>query len=515
MNLREKLGQRFLYRLPGVTQLTQEVADFLVECRAGGVVLFGYNVQTPEQVAKLNHDLQALAARHNMPPFIIGVDEEGGQVSRMPAEGRELILPSQMALGVAGAEAVRACAEVNARRLRSLGFNLNFAPVLDINNNPANPVIGTRSFGDDPALVAELGGVALEAYLQTGISPCAKHFPGHGDTNVDSHFHLPVVNKSLEELRRFELVPFQRAIAAGIPAIMTAHILYPQFETGGLPATLSPRFLTQVLRQELGFEGLIFTDALDMAAIADRYRLGEASLMAFQAGADIVMSFSLSFDEQYAAFEEVVAAAEAGELDLLHNAETDERITGWRKRFCTGTPVAGVTEEDVQIIAGAAQHSLSLVCPEKDFVPLSKIKAQRPLLVDFTAAMESPVEEGRQPGPLLETELRATMPALLRLEVPANPTPADELRALSWASQSDLLIIVTRHATRYEEQAKLVRTLIENYGSATPLFIIAAREPYDLALFEGSAGSIATYGDPPATIKALANLLTVEQPILC
>ncbi len=507
MNLREKLGQRFIYRLPGVTRLTPEVADFLVESRAGGVVLFGYNVETPRQLALLNRELQALAVKKGLPPFIISVDEEGGQVSRMPAEEQDLILPSQMALAGAGPEAVRVGAGVNARRLRQLGFNLNYAPVLDINNNWANPVIGTRSFADEPHTVAELGVVALDAYLAEGISPCAKHFPGHGDTNVDSHFQLPVVDKSLDELLKFELVPFQRAVAARIPAIMTAHILYPQIETGGLPATLSPKFLTRLLRRRMGFEGLIFTDALDMRAIADRWGLGTASIMALQAGADVVMSFRLTFEEQLAGFEEVLAAAQSGELNLADLDAATVRLADWRARFCLPPLDTPTPAEDFQAVAQIARQGLKPLHLSKELLPLSGTAFKRPLLINFTARIESPVEEGRLPGPLFEQELRVGLPNVLRLDIGAEPEPAELERARAWACQSDLLIVVTRNAARFEEQSKLIELFLQTLQNSVPVIVVAARDPYDLTRFEGAAGLIATYGDPPATIKALANLL--------
>lgn len=510
MDLRDKIGQRFVYRLPGITRLTDEIADFLVDCRAGGVVLFGYNVRTPEQVAELNHDLQDLATRKGLPPFIISVDEEGGQVSRMPAIGQELIAPSPMAQAIAGPEAVQACSGVTARRLRRLGFNLNFAPSLDINNNPANPVIGTRSYGEDPQKVAELSALAIEAYRQYGLSSCAKHFPGHGDTNIDSHFGLPVVEKSLEELLDFELIPFKRAIAAKVPAIMTAHILYPLVEKGGLPATFSRTFLTGLLREQFGFEGLIFTDALDMRAITGRYGLGKACIAALQAGVDVGLSFSMALAEQRAAFEEVVAAAEAGQFDLAEMDASLARLEKWREQYCAVANEPALEKDDAQIIAQAARQSITVVKSENGFLPLKNGQAKRPLLVDFKLEMESPVEEGRQPGPILEEQLRLALPTMQRLEIPAEPSEVEAERVLVAASQSDALIVVARNARRFENQARLVCRLITERSNQTPLVVVVAREPYDLPLFANAPVAIATYGDPPATMKALANLLTEE-----
>ena len=504
MDLRAKLGQRFIYALPDVTELTTEVADFLVDCRAGGLVLFGFNIKTLAQITKLNQDLQTLAASKGLPPFIISLDEEGGNVSRMPADGQDLITPSQMALGVAGPAAVEACANVTARRLRQLGFNFNYAPVMDVNNNPANPVIGTRSYGAEPAIVAELGTIAIEAYLQNAVSPCVKHFPGHGDTAVDSHYGLPIVQKSLEQLREFELVPFERAIRAGVPAIMTAHILYPQVETGGLPATFSAIFLSQLLREQLNFDGLIITDCLDMRAIADHYDLGEAAIMAFRAGADLVM-LKGPLAEQRAAFEKAIAAAQANDFDEAASDLTIARLEKWRKRFCVPVNPTSTAPQDYEIVAQAARQSVTVIKSEANLLPLTATNTKRPLLLDFTLAMASPVEGGRTPGPLLEQELKRKLPNLTRLEISAETSPLDAERVRQQVKQSDLLLIVCRHALLLKRQADLIKELV---AGDVAVVLVAAREPYDLDLFPDVSVAIATYGDPPATVKALAALLT-------
>jgi beta-N-acetylhexosaminidase len=510
MNLREKLGQRLVYALPDQTELTPEVADFLVACRAAGVVLFGFNIKSPAQIARFNADLQDLAARNGLPPFIISLDEEGGAVSRMPGEGSDLIAPSQMAQAVAGLDTLRACAAVTSRRLRRLGFNLNYTPVVDVNNNPANPVIGIRSFGADPELVSQAGVAAVETYLEYKVSPCAKHFPGHGDTNTDSHYSLPVVNKSLAELREFELVPFRRVIEAGVPAIMTAHILYPQVETENLPATLSATFLNGLLRQDMGFDGLIFTDCLDMRAIADRYGLGAAAIMAFRAGADIAM-LKGGLAEQRAAFEEVVRAAEAGGFEAAASDATLARLERWRERFALPQIAEPQPSEDVDIIAKAARRGITyeLSSSAGDLLPVSQQKMQRPLLLDFTLPMASLVEEGRQASPLLAQELQKVLPNLHRLEIPAWELEVvgrpQELP--SAIQQSDFIIAVVRNAKRFATQAAIVNELLGD-AETRPVIVVAAREPYDLELFGAASARFAIYGDPPASIKALVATLS-------
>src|SRR5689334_8863738 len=236
-SLRDAAGQLFFFNFNDTT-VTPEVERFVEQTRPGGVILFGHNLRSAGQVRDLNRQLQQLARRLDLPPFIIAVDDEGGRVTRMPNDMRALTAPSPMAQAAAGGPPVAAaCAAATARRLRRLGFTMDFAPVADVNNNPLNPIIGSRAFGGDPAVVGDYVVAAVTAFLEGGIAPCAKHFPGHGDTTVDSHLDLPVVHKTLDELAAVELVPFARAIAAGVPAIMTAHIVYPEADPSGRPAT--------------------------------------------------------------------------------------------------------------------------------------------------------------------------------------------------------------------------------------------------------------------------------------
>ena len=230
--------------------------------------------------------LQAQATALGLPPLLIAIDQEGGIVSRLPAPF--ITTPSSMAQAATDdPAAAQECTRITGRQLRAFGINTNFAPVLDVNCNPANPVIGTRAFGADPHTVTRYGLAALQGYRETGVIATIKHFPGHGDTGVDSHFGLPVAHHDRARLDAVELAPFKAAIAAGAPALMSAHMVFSALDN--LPATLSRAILTELLRSELGFEGVIFTDALNMRAIADRYGATEAAIMAKAAGADVLL----------------------------------------------------------------------------------------------------------------------------------------------------------------------------------------------------------------------------------
>jgi beta-N-acetylhexosaminidase len=279
--LRKIAGQLIMIRFPG-TVLDAATADFIRTNSIRGVCLFRGNMTDSEQLARLTADLRAVMG----PEALIAIDQEGGAVVRstwVPAP------PAAMGLGAADDTdlAYRTGAAV-ARAVKSLGFNWNFAPVLDLNNNPHNPVIAERSFGAEPQRAAELAMAWMAGSHAEGVACCVKHFPGHGDTHVDSHRDLPTVDKPLSELENFEFKPFQLA-APQAPAMMTAHIVYPAIDADN-PATMSPAILDGLLRKQWGYRGVIITDGMDMHAIAGRYGVGNAAVRALAAGADMVMA---------------------------------------------------------------------------------------------------------------------------------------------------------------------------------------------------------------------------------
>jgi beta-N-acetylhexosaminidase len=286
-------------------QLDADTAAFLRAHRIRAVCLFRKNLGTETEIRQLTADLRATMGQG----ALIAMDQEGGSTVRALSLPQA---PGAMALGAAGDEALaeRVGAAV-ARGLRYLGINWNFAPVLDVNNNPANPVIGACSFGADPFAVARLAGAWMRGAAAQGVACCGKHFPGHGDTHMDSHHALPVVDKPVAALEALELVPF-RALAPAAPSIMTAHILYPQIDPKH-PATLSRPVLTGLLRERIGYDGVVITDALMMKAVHERYGYGRAAVMALQAGADMPLAQG-SRDEQLAALEAIDRAQADGTL---------------------------------------------------------------------------------------------------------------------------------------------------------------------------------------------------------
>ena len=315
-------------------QLDADTAAFLREHRIRAVCLFRKNLGTEAEIRQLTADLRATLGEG----ALIAMDQEGGSSVRALSLPQA---PGAMALGAAGDEALaeRVGAGV-ARGLRYLGINWNFAPVLDINNNPANPVIGERSFGADPFTVARLAGAWMRGATAQGVACCGKHFPGHGDTHTDSHHALPVVDKPLAALEALELLPF-RALAPHAPSIMTAHILYPQIDPEH-PATLSRPVLTGLLRERIGYDGVVITDALLMKAVHERYGHGRAAVLALQAGADMPLAQGPRCD-QLAALQGIDLAQADGTLARLGGrpsgcAARRARRTlprhAWRPKLC-------------------------------------------------------------------------------------------------------------------------------------------------------------------------------------
>ena len=350
-------GRLVMVDLPG-RELDTERADFLRAQGIRAVCLFRKNLGSEDAVCRLTAQLREVLG----PYGLIGLDQEGGSVVRSTTLPQP---PSAMSLG-AGADPgrARAVGAAVARGLRRLGVNWNFAPVLDVNNNPANPVIAERAFSDEPEGVARLAGAWMEGSLAEGVACCVKHFPGHGDTHVDSHHDLPWVDKSRAELERLELRPF-KALRHAAPAMMTAHIVYPQLDPE-YPATLSPVLLQGILRDEWGYDGAVITDALMMKAVAERYGYARAAVLAIAAGADMVLAQG-SLDEQRESLDALRRAFADGRLSPAQGQRAQQRLDRLAARY----PLAPAGYESAQraddealfeaIIAGASGYVLKQV----------------------------------------------------------------------------------------------------------------------------------------------------------
>jgi len=330
MGIERKLGQMMIAGVPGANH-TPEAAKIVTRVYIGGVVLFGYNLSTRENNIQFIESLQEDAMSSSGIPLFVSIDQEGGRVLRITDGVTQF--PGNMALGVGDDPGItKKLARILGMQLRGCGVNMNLAPVIDVNNNPGNPVINTRSFGSRAALVSAMGAQYIRGLQGSLCIAVGKHFPGHGDTNKDSHLTLPVVTHNWQRLRAIELAPFRRAVSAGVEAIMTAHIAYPNALGSHVPATLSREMLTGLLRDEMRFEGLVITDDMEMAAVSSSIDIGEAAVRSVEAGADIVLT-SASGASVYRIFDALRAAVAGGRISEERVDRSVARILELKLRY--------------------------------------------------------------------------------------------------------------------------------------------------------------------------------------
>ena len=353
LTLEEKIGQMLCFGWAGPDSLcavNEQARECVQTMKAGGMVVMGRNVSPASRplppidaaaVWAMLVEMQSLTAL----PLFLPTDQEGGRVARFGTTPFTR-MPSALAIGGRGdTDLAYRAARATAKELAAVGVNWDFAPVADINSNPQNPVIGDRSFGARVEEVVPMVVAQTKGYQDGGVLACVKHFPGHGDTALDSHYDLPVLNFTLSDIQQRELIPFIAAIDAGAAAVMTAHILFPALDPD-LPATLSPHILTGLLREQLGFEGLIVTDCLEMKAVADRWGTARASVLAAKAGADVLLVCH-TLARQRETYDTLLAAARTGELPESRIRDAVTRILAAKRRLesfshptldCIGAP---------------------------------------------------------------------------------------------------------------------------------------------------------------------------------
>lgn len=512
MTLEQKVGQVFMLGFDGV-RLNPGNRALVSDLRLGGVTLFARNVESAQQLQQLTRDLQAIA---DPVPLFVSIDQEGGLVVRMTEQQGATVFPGEMSLGASGdASLTRRVAEASARELQALGINMNLAPVVDVNTNPANPVIGIRSFGGDPGLVSTLATATIEGQRSVGIASVAKHFPGHGDTSVDSHLDLPLVPYPMSRLESVELEPFRAAIRAGVDGVMTAHLVVPAVEPNpDIPATLSRAVLTGLLREKLGYPGLILTDALDMGAILRDRTAAQAAVQAFEAGADMLLIAGITQEDRNRLGEGPRALLEAVQNGRISQARLDESVlrvleAKAKRGLLAGTQPAG----DLSIVGSAANRALAqeaanrgatLIRDDAGVLPLRR--AQRVLVVTPDAATRSPVvDDGDRQGGTLAARLSRLAGPATEVNVSARPNDAEIARAVAQARQLDVVVLATYDLPQQDPaQMRLARALSE---SGKPVVGVALRGPYDASAAPFIRTWIAVYGDRAVNLQAAASLL--------
>lgn len=458
------------------------------------VCLFNYNVFSLEQLRELNLSLMAAAAAGGQPPPIIGIDQEGGQLMAVGLGATEL--PGDMALGATrSVDLARRTGELLARELLALGCNMNFVPVLDLATQPGSDVLGVRPFGDDPQLAGELGAALIAGLQAAGVLASGKHFPGHGDARVDSHHGAPVIDAALDVLRSRELVPFAAAIGAGVAAIMSCHAVYPAL--GGGVATHSRAVLVDLLRDELGFRGLVVTDALDMHAFGAMPGLERARL-AVGAGADLALLGHLP--DQPA-----IVRALAAETEPASAA----RVAAVRRRLPTELPPLS--------LVGCAEHqALARETAEAAVTAVRgdpRLKERERLLVVSVQAGElTPAETTDPGGPRLAAQLRARVPDTVEIGLRRRADAAEvgEVvdRVMAWrAAGPGEVVVGTVNAISDPSQLALLARLT---ALGTDPVLVALRDPNDVAVAGATLRALCTYGRRSVQTEAAARVLLGE-----
>lgn len=515
MTLEEKVGQLFILFAYGPTAEGEDprntalygessAADIIDEYEPGGFILFSArdNITDPTQVATLTNGLQDAAADAGAGiPMLISIDQEQGLVTRVGTPAT--LFPGNMALGAGGSDKdTRRAAAITGEELLAMGIQQNNAPVADVNVNPDNPVIGVRSFSSDPELVSRLTAATVRGFQDdAGIIATAKHFPGHGDTATDSHTGLPVITHTLEQWQQIDAPPFEAAIAAGVDSIMTAHIVVPALDDSGDPATLSKEIVTGQLREELGFEGVIVTDGLEMAGVRQKYGDGEVAVRAIEAGVDQLL-LPAAPQEAYDAIDEALAS---GRL-------TEDRIDESVRRILIMKHDQGVIEHsqvDVDKVMKTVGKRAHLRAAEKITDATTTLvrndDGALPIAVDGRSVLVTGY--GVTTGRTLADELTARGADATAFATGTAPTAAEIQQAVTRAESSDVTVVLTNNVSATSTQRQLVAALD---ATDTHLIVVAVRNPYDINRLGDVDGFIATYSYAPPALTSLAKVITGE-----
>jgi beta-N-acetylhexosaminidase len=508
LSLKEALGQKLMLAFEGKQGVTAELLEALRGYQPAGVTLFrSMNIEAPAQVQALCRDLQQAAQEAGLPPLLIAADQEGGQLMAV-GEGVTQ-LPGNMALGAAGdVQLALRAGEVLGRELAAMGINVDYAPCCDVNVNPHNPVIGIRSFGEDSQSVAALCAAMIAGIQSAGVAATAKHFPGLGDTALDAHWGTPVVPHALERLRQVELPPFEAAVGAGVRMVMTAHIALPAVDGDAeTPATLSPKVLGGLLRDKLGFQGVIVTDAMDMHAIRQGEALGEQAVRAVRAGVDLLLMGG-DPDDHRRVYSSLLQAAQDGRFEgetLRRSAGRVLALKSWLQKAGPQPDLGEVGCPEHRSVADEiARRSLTLVRDRDGLLPLRLHADQRLAFVLPRPADLTPADTSSYVTPQLAQALRRYHPRVGEFLVSHAPDRQEIADLLVQLAGFDFILLGTLNAFSQPDQAEMVKAIL---ATGIPTIVAALRLPYDLAAFPQAPAFVATYSLLEPSMHALAAAL--------
>lgn len=499
MTPEEKIGQLLMVGIKG-KQLTPETERLIKKLKLGGVILYSHNIDQPQGLLELTSSLQRVAFMNHRIPLFIAVDQEGGGVSRIRKGVHSF--PAPMAIGAAGSlELSYSVGKMMAMDLSAMGVNMNLAPVLDINTSPENQLIGIRSFGGDPDLVSQMGMWYIEGLQSRGVIATAKHFPGHGNTEIDSHFAIPAIQTGLSDLEKFHLIPFKKAMENGLSALMTAHLSVPAIDPSGLPATFSFNLLTNVVRKKMNFHGIILTDDLEMKSIRNKYGVGEAAMKAILAGSDIVM-VSWTDQRKREVFKTLLSAYRQGKLSEDRLNESVRRILRLKvqRGFFDGRRAPSSLNQEwlthaihQKLLNQIASKAVTMVF-NKGVLPLKEGDPRTVLLVT--------------PFNLFYEELKFYHENITALKIPNRFTLSDMEMIVSeiveQQKEADLIMIALTHRS----QLSLIQRLTQQVKK--PIVVVSFESPYlvyEISKIPEVSAFLCGYGTQRELVRATAEAL--------
>lgn len=506
MDVQEKVGQLVIVSFE-TTEVDTKTEAWLRTNKIGNVIVYAKNIENAEQATSLTGQLQKTIRNVTQIPAFIGIDQEGGMVNRV-REG-VTIFPSPMAIAAGRHENLYSLAWSMADELSGMGFNMNFAPVLDVNSNPNNPVIHLRAYGDDPQAAANFASIWIKGLQEGGMVSVAKHFPGHGDTSEDSHFALPKVNKTLDELKAMELIPFEAAIHSGVSAIMTSHILFPKIEKEKIPATLSKTIVTDLLKDELGYNGIVISDSLQMDAIQAHYGMAEAAVKAIQAGVDMLILGDGkvlqpdSEDVQTPVIEALIEAVGQGTITAERLDDAVLSILRIKNDYGLFIDQGEQNHAPYDIDLNAHQvlvqetsdQSMTLIRDDVSALPLP---TDSTLFVSFPCVYPLAFDK-KSFGEVAADSLFGKA-----VNVHQDPTQSEIEDILQKASGYDTIVLLVYNMADSPNQLNLLTQLLE---TEKPIVVICAGSPYDLQYLEDAPTVLCTYGYTPSAVLSAISVL--------
>ena len=513
MTLREKIGQMIIVGFDAY-EVNDHIITAVKKGKIGNIIIFSRNIKSIDQLYKLNKDLYKLVKENTGLIPLVSIDQEGGMVTRITQEAT--FLPGNMTIGATkNLKYAYEIGQIAGRELGALGINMNLGPVLDVNNNPSNPVIGVRSYSDDPILVYNLGMEYIKGLQDTGVIATAKNFPEHGDATSDSHYSQTTIAHSSDRLNSIELVPFKAAIHHKIKAIMSAHVLFPAYEPQPLPATLSKNVLTDLLKDKLKFEGLVVTDCMEMKAIDDYFGIEKGAVLAVQAGANL-LCISHTLDKQLKAVDAIENAVMVGEISesVINNAVLKiiqakvEVYNQTYKKF-----IYGNLENARSIVDNPESKAFAQRVVDESLTLYrgKKFEASEKVLILATDPFPMSIAEEKGNSRSLLAEIKKEIPQFSTLKMSINPTPLEIEEISKKVKKYDKVVICTYNANIYKNQITLINRLIK---SEPEIHVISMRNPYDILFCSEIKNYACIYEYTPNSVSTVIKYLKEELDIV-